>query len=148
MKQKQRRKKRKKEIKTRNQKKAKNKDKKQERKKRRRERERERQRKRKRKWKGGRPRRNKGRHSKINKKCPFPGEKQVFLLKAKKGKINKTRNTPKNKDGYKEKKTRNSQKYLPKIAFQLSVKFFLFWWVSKFPFFDNLAKQARTRKTL
>ena len=32
-------------------------------------------------------RRNKGRHSKINKKCPFLGEKkQAFLLNAKKGK--------------------------------------------------------------
>ena len=41
-------------------------------------------------------RRNKGRHSKINKKCPFLGGKQVFLYyKAKKGK--EQQQTKKNK---------------------------------------------------
>ena len=34
-------------------------------------------------------RRNRGRHSKIDKKCPFLGGKPFFLLEAKKGKKNK-----------------------------------------------------------
>ena len=46
------------------------------------------------------------------------------------------------------KKTRKNQK-IPKMSFQLSGKIFLFWGGgSKMSFFDNLAKKARTPKTL
>ena len=53
--------------------------------------------------KGGgqkRLRRNKGRHSKINKKCPFLGGKQVFsVLKSKERKGNKKKQKTINKEG-------------------------------------------------
>ena len=81
MKQKQRRKKRKERDKTRKQKKAKKKDRKERKQGQEEERERERDREREIE-KGGAPkklRRNKGRHSKINKKCPFLGAKQGFF---------------------------------------------------------------------
>ena len=95
MKQKQRRKKRKKETKQGKQKKAKKKDRKERKQGQEEERDRERE-----IEKGGAPkklRRNKGRHSKISKKCPFLGAKQGFILyyKAKKGK--EQQQTKKNK---------------------------------------------------
>ena len=77
--------------KTRHHKKTKKNDKKEEKRKRRRERERERGREREIE-KGGcqkRPRRNKGRHSKINRKCPLLAEKEktgFFSIEAKKAK--------------------------------------------------------------
>ena len=79
MKQKQRRKKRKERDKTRKQKKAKKRNRKERKKGQEEERDRERK-----IQKGGCPkklRRNKGRHSKINKKCPFLGENKVFCIK-------------------------------------------------------------------
>ena len=90
MKGKQRRNKKKESDKKRNQKKAKKKDKKEGRKKS------ERERQRKRKWKRGRqkrPGRKKGKHSTINRKVPFLGEKQGFSIKDKerKGKKNQTK---------------------------------------------------------
>ena len=91
MKQKQRRQKDKEREKTRNQKKAKNKDKKEERKERERERERERQRKR--NWKRGMPKKAKEKQGETlqnKQKMPFSSRKNMFLLKAKKGKKNKT----------------------------------------------------------
>ena len=95
MKQKQRRKKRKKRDKTRKQKKAKKKDRKERKQGQEEERDRERE-----IEKGGAPkklRRNKGRHSKINNKCPFSRGKTRFILyyKAKKGK--EQQQTKKNK---------------------------------------------------
>ena len=104
--------------KRRNQKKAKKKDKKEERKKRtrereidrEREREIERDREREIEHVGGqkRLRRNKGRHSKINNKCPSWGKTVFFQLEAKKEK---------------QKKQKKTQKY-QQWAFQLSVIFF------------------------
>ena len=90
----------KKETKTRNQKKAKKKDKKEERKKRRKERDRERETEK----EGGQKRlREKERETlKINKKCPFLGEKQVFFFVLKKER--KTRNKTK-KGGFRAKWT-------------------------------------------
>ena len=84
-------------------KKAKKKDNKQERKKRKRERERDR----KRNLTSGRPkrlRRNRGRHSKINQKCPFLGGKQVFSIRSNEGKEKKknqktNKQTKTNKEG-------------------------------------------------
>ena len=46
--------------------------------------------------------------------------------------------------GKKQKKHKNAKKR----AFQLSVIFSFFGGCPKFPFFDNLAKKARTQKTL
>ena len=117
---KQRRQKTKKETKTRNQKKAKKKDK-EERKKITRERERDRERE---IEKGGgqkRLRRNKGRHSKINKKCPFLGWKTVVLLQAKN-----------------RKKT--------KRAFRLSINFFFLGGCPKFPFLTTWPKKRAPKK--
>ena len=101
MKQKQRRKKRKERDKTRKQKKAKKKDRKEREKGQEEERDRERE-----IEKGGAPkklRRNKGRHSKINKKCPFLGGKQGFFCITKQRKErnnNKPKKTKKkNKEG-------------------------------------------------
>ena len=83
MKQKQRGKKRKQREKSKEQKENKKKDKKEKNKKRTRERERERERDRERGIKKGggqkRLRRKKGRHSKINQKCPFLGGKEGFF---------------------------------------------------------------------
>ena len=120
--------------------------------------------------KRGRPKKAKekqGRDSKINKKTPFLGGKQGFLLKAKKGKDNKTKtkktkirrvlgqvrwpfgrplNPPKkNKNKKKQKRNKNKKRKNIKKNFQLSIHFFfLFWWVSKILFFDNLSQNART----
>ena len=94
MKQKQRRKKRKERDKTRKQKKAKRKDRKEREKAQEEERDRERE-----IEKGGAPkklRRNKGRHSKINKKCPFLGGKQGFFVLQSKERKGTTTNPKKN----------------------------------------------------
>ena len=54
----------------------------------------------------------------------------------------------KQKKRKKESPNKKQQKH-QKIAFQLSVKFFLFFgWLFKIPFFDTLAQKARTQKTL
>ena len=69
---------------------------------------------------------------------------------SKKNKKKKQNKQKKRKKRKKNKKTKNTK--IPKKkkrAFQLSVKvFFCFWWVSKIALFANLAKKARTQKTL
>ena len=64
----------------------------------------------------------------------------------------KNKQKKKQKKTKKKKKKRNPQKKQQKhqkIAFQLSVNFFLFLGgFSKFPFFDTLAQKACTQKTL
>ena len=55
----------------------------------------------------------------------------------------------KKKKKKKKKNSKKKQQIHQKIAFQFSVKFFLFLGgFSKFPFFDILAQKARTQKTL
>ena len=69
----------------------------------------------------------------------------------KKTKKNKKKKKPNKKTKKKKKKKppKKKQQKHQKIAFQLSVKFFLFLGgFSKFPFFDTLAQKARTQKTL
>ena len=74
-----------------------------------------------------------------------PSNKKHQKKKKKKQKKNQTKQKKKEK---KKPPTKKQQKH-QKIAFQLSVKFFLFLGgFSKFPFFDTLAQKARTQKTL
>ena len=66
-----------------------------------------------------------------------------------KKKKNKTKPNKKTKKKKKKEAPKKKQQKHQKIAFQLSVKFFLFLGgFSKFPFFDTLAQKARTQKTL
>ena len=109
-----------------------------------RERERERQRQIKRIWKRGRPKKAKEEQMETLKNkqtMPFFRGKNRFFLQweAKKGKQKKKTKQLK-KINKKQKKLNNT----PKRAFQLSINFFFFWWVSKIPLFDNLVKKART----
>ena len=72
-----------------------------------------------------------------------------LTLKPSKKKTTKKKKTKKNKKKTKKKKTKKKQQKHQKIAFQLSVNFFLFLGgFSKFPFFDTLAQKACTQKTL
>ena len=120
-------------------------------------------------------RRNKGRHSKINQKCPFLGGNSFFEMRSKereKKRTNKTKqgglrakwggpsghltwplnphktNPPPPKKQKKEKgKTQKKHKNTKKRAFQLSANFsFCLVGVQNFPFFDNLAKKVRVTK--
>ena len=96
MKQKQRRKKRKERDKTRKQKKAKKKDRKERKQGQEEERDRERE-----IEKGGAPKKlriNKGRHSKVNKKCPFLGANQGFFVLQSKERKGTTTNQKKQKN--------------------------------------------------
>ena len=68
----------------------------------------------------------------------------------KKHQKNKKKQTKKtNKKKRKKEAPQKKQQKHQKIAFQLSVKFFLFLGgFSKFPFLDTLAQKTRTQKTL
>ena len=73
-----------------------------------------------------------------------PTNKKHPPKKNKQTKKNQTKTQKKRK----KKKPQKKQQKHQKIAFQLSVKFFLFLGgFSKFPFFDTLAQKARTQKT-
>ena len=72
----------------------------------------------------------------------------MTLKPSKKKHNNNKKKQTKKKTKKREKKTRKT-KNTQKWAFQLSVKIFLFFgWVSKISLFDNLARKARTLKTL
>ena len=120
---------------------------------------RERQRKRNRKW--GRPKKAKGerkRNTENKQKMPFSkGKTRFFVLKAKKGKETKKQNkkqkTTKRKTNKKKenKKTRKKEetksKNTKRIAFQLSVKLFLFLaGFSTFPFLTPWPKKRAPKK--
>ena len=67
---------------------------------------------------------------------PF-GPPHLTLKPSKKKQRNKKQKKIKNKKTKKNKREKNqkTQKWQKKKTFQLSVKFFLFWWVSKISFF-------------
>ena len=67
--------------------------------------------------------------------------------KHKNKKINKENKRKNKKKKQEKKKPKKNSKNTQKLAFQLSVKFFLFWVAfQNFPFFDTLAQKARTQK--
>ena len=81
---------------------------------------------------------------------PFGPPHLTLKPSNKKHQKNKKKNKQKKPNKKKEKEApQKKQQNHQKIAFQLSVKFFLFLGgFSKFPFFDTLAQKARTQKTL
>ena len=127
MKEKQRRKKKKERDKNKEPKETKKKDKKEERQKRRKERDRERE-----IEKGGAPkklRRNKGRHSKINKKCPFLRGKQFFCITKQRKERNNNKPKKTKKKTQKKKPQKKQQKYQKK-CFSVISQFVPFFWVT------------------